>query len=214
MARSADPVLAQRRRRQILDAAISCFRRRGFHQTSMQEICAEAQLSAGALYRYFPAKADIIAAIAEEDWVGKEALFNAIARGPDVIGALCVLAEHALEQCGGESSLAADVIAEVMRDQSLSLRFVAHDAHVRRRLALSLASAQRRGHVAFTLTPDRAAGVVILMLDGLVVRAAGLGAARARPLVEDFRAALELIFTPLRPHGLRTAHPVTQETDA
>ena len=63
MSRLARPELAERRRRQILDAALDCFRRRGFHQTSMQEICAAAGISAGALYRYFGSKAEIITAI-------------------------------------------------------------------------------------------------------------------------------------------------------
>jgi TetR/AcrR family transcriptional regulator, transcriptional repressor of aconitase len=56
----------QSRRRQIMDAAIACFAREGFHRTTMQDIVAETGLSAGAIYRYFPAKEDIVAAIAAE----------------------------------------------------------------------------------------------------------------------------------------------------
>ena len=48
------------RRNEILDAARTCFVRRGFHQTTMQDICREAQLSPGAVYRYFRSKEDII----------------------------------------------------------------------------------------------------------------------------------------------------------
>ena len=44
------------RRQQILEAASACFARQGFHQTSVQDICKEAGLSAGAVYRYFPGK--------------------------------------------------------------------------------------------------------------------------------------------------------------
>ena len=55
------------RRDEILEAAQRCFVRSGFHQTSMQEICAEAGMSAGNLYRYFPSKEAIIAGIAERD---------------------------------------------------------------------------------------------------------------------------------------------------
>src|SRR5215210_1166030 len=55
------------RRDEILSAAQRCFVRTGFHQTSMQEICAEAGMSAGNLYRYFPSKEAIIAGIAERD---------------------------------------------------------------------------------------------------------------------------------------------------
>lgn len=50
------------RRQQILDAAIACFARKGFHQTTMEEIGAEAGLSPGVAYRYFESKEDIIVA--------------------------------------------------------------------------------------------------------------------------------------------------------
>jgi hypothetical protein len=43
-----------------------CFAREGFHRTTMQDIVAQTGLSAGAIYRYFPAKEDIVAAIAAE----------------------------------------------------------------------------------------------------------------------------------------------------
>ena len=52
----------QARRQQILEAARACFARQGFHQTSVQDICQEAGLSPGAVYRYFPSKEHIIAA--------------------------------------------------------------------------------------------------------------------------------------------------------
>src|SRR6187399_1898615 len=55
------------RRDEILAAAQRCFVRSGFHQTSMQEICAEAGMSPGNLYRYFPSKESLIAGIAERD---------------------------------------------------------------------------------------------------------------------------------------------------
>lgn len=56
----------ERRRQQILDAAVTCFARQGFHATSMQDIFAEAGLSAGAVYRYFPSKTELIRAIATQ----------------------------------------------------------------------------------------------------------------------------------------------------
>ncbi len=48
------------RRVQILDAARACFASAGFHGASMHQICAEARMSPGALYRYFPSKDAII----------------------------------------------------------------------------------------------------------------------------------------------------------
>ena len=46
----------------ILKSAAKCFRKTGFHQTAMQEICAEVVLGPGAVYRYFSSKDAIIIA--------------------------------------------------------------------------------------------------------------------------------------------------------
>ncbi len=55
------------RRDQILKASAACFYRKGFHLSTMQDICKEAELSPGAVYRYFASKDDIIKAISEEN---------------------------------------------------------------------------------------------------------------------------------------------------
>jgi AcrR family transcriptional regulator len=56
----------ERRRRQILDAARACFIRKGFYETSMQDVFTESGLSAGAVYRYFKSKDELVKAIATE----------------------------------------------------------------------------------------------------------------------------------------------------
>ena len=53
------------RRTQILDAAVICFAKRGFHQTSMHDISAEAGISVGLIYRYFENKEEVISAMAD-----------------------------------------------------------------------------------------------------------------------------------------------------
>jgi AcrR family transcriptional regulator len=65
------------RRRQILDAALVCFSRTGFHQTSMQAIFEESGLSPGAVYRYFKGKEEIVQAIAAETLGGFAAALEA-----------------------------------------------------------------------------------------------------------------------------------------
>jgi TetR/AcrR family transcriptional repressor of uid operon len=52
--RRANVQLQSDRRAEILAAAERCFVRSGFHQASMHEICIEAGMSPGNLYRYFP----------------------------------------------------------------------------------------------------------------------------------------------------------------
>src|SRR5437660_10032855 len=53
------------RRVQILDAALVSFAQRGFHQTSMHHISAEAGISVGLIYRYFANKEAVISAMAD-----------------------------------------------------------------------------------------------------------------------------------------------------
>ena len=65
------------RRSQILEAAIICFAKRGFHQTSMHDVSAEAGISVGLIYRYFANKEAVIAAMAERH---KEEIHNLLER--------------------------------------------------------------------------------------------------------------------------------------
>src|SRR5580693_5613453 len=67
------------RREQILAAARRCFLRSGFHGTSMQDLFAEANLSSGAVYGYFPSKDDVIVAIAEENMREIAAMIQTVA---------------------------------------------------------------------------------------------------------------------------------------
>lgn len=56
----------QVRRDQIVAAARACVVRHGFHAASMGQIAAEAHMSVGQIYRYFPSKEAIIHAIVED----------------------------------------------------------------------------------------------------------------------------------------------------
>ncbi len=53
------------RRQQILDAAVRLFSERGFARTSMNDVVRESGMSMGAVYRYFPSKADLVIAVGE-----------------------------------------------------------------------------------------------------------------------------------------------------
>jgi len=55
-------VRADSRRRQVLDAAVKVMGRTGFHQMSMQDLAAEAQVSVGLIYKYFGGKEDLLLA--------------------------------------------------------------------------------------------------------------------------------------------------------
>ena len=78
----------------ILDAAERCFARSGFHATTIQHICAEAGISAGALYVYFNSKEALINGICERERAEFTRSFQALADAPDVIAAIGAMLLH------------------------------------------------------------------------------------------------------------------------
>jgi AcrR family transcriptional regulator len=74
----------ERQRRRILDAAVTCFDRRGLHDTTVQDVVAESGLSPGAIYTYFDGKEAIVEAIAAERHAAERALLRAALDGDDV----------------------------------------------------------------------------------------------------------------------------------
>lgn len=54
-----NPDLAERRRREILEAAYKVFAEKGYHATNISDIAAELNLGHGTFYRYFKNKLDI-----------------------------------------------------------------------------------------------------------------------------------------------------------
>ncbi|HYH89562.1 MAG TPA: helix-turn-helix domain-containing protein [Solirubrobacteraceae bacterium] len=118
------PEHLEARRRQILDAARRLFTANGFHATSMQDILAESELSAGAVYRYFPGKEAIVAAIAEQAIGDIRATFESDEEDRTILEilarALAALDKRAAANDVGR--LALQVWAEAARSETLRLR--------------------------------------------------------------------------------------------
>ncbi|MEZ0362236.1 TetR/AcrR family transcriptional regulator [Mycobacterium sp. pUA109] len=57
---------AQRRRAQLIDAALVVFARKGVDGTSVKDIAQAAAVTPGLLYHYFDSKEDLVAAVLEE----------------------------------------------------------------------------------------------------------------------------------------------------
>lgn len=68
------------RRERIFSAAVDLFNKKGFSNTSMQDIAEKASLAVGTLYNYFPSKNDLLLDIMQEEMeitiTGDDALFN------------------------------------------------------------------------------------------------------------------------------------------
>ena len=56
------------KRRQLLDAAVRVFARKGFHASRVGDIAEEAGVAHGLLYHYFDSKDEVLEAIFRDNW--------------------------------------------------------------------------------------------------------------------------------------------------
>ncbi len=123
---------------QVLEAAAKCFSREGFHGASMASIAAEAAMSVGQIYRYFPSKEAVIAALVEQHLADRSRRLEDLrARAEDPVEQLLEMARHHTEK------------VREPRDAALSLEFLAEAAR-NPRIADILRTVDRamREHVA------------------------------------------------------------------
>lgn len=160
--------LQQDRRAEILDAAKTCFARMGFHQTSMQQICLEAGMSPGNLYRYFPSKEAIMAGIAERDRAEVSAELAQAQNAADFFGTLEALARHHLvERSMDDVGLCAEMVAESRRNPTIGRIMRDFDIDVRTHLIAMLRAAADRGDVSAGVDFDNVVTTIILFADGV-----------------------------------------------
>jgi TetR/AcrR family transcriptional regulator, transcriptional repressor of aconitase len=165
------------RRRQIMDAAITCFSREGFHRTTMQDIVAETGLSAGALYRYFPAKEDIVAAIAEEHHLQEASALANAGSDADLRTALHRIAEATLGRLTDPHEqrwrrVTVQVWGEALRDERIMEVVRAGLTEPVAIIAELVRQAQRAKTVPAELDPEAFARVCAAIFQGLVLQQA------------------------------------------
>lgn len=161
------------RREEILAAAKRCFSRSGFHGTSMQQICAEAQMSPGGLYRYFPSKEAIIAGIAEQDRADVAEKFQAIVEAPDFFSALAMAARrYIVEETTEEICLHTEIKAESRRNPEIAKIYASIEREVKNGLLSVLQHGVARGDVPPSVDLEIAATMLMALVDGLYWRRA------------------------------------------
>ena len=62
------PAATEEKRRQLLDAAVRVFARKGFHASRVGDIAEEAGVAHGLLYHYFESKDAVLQAVFRENW--------------------------------------------------------------------------------------------------------------------------------------------------
>jgi TetR/AcrR family transcriptional repressor of uid operon len=110
------------RRTQILEAAVVCFAKHGFHQASMHDISAEAGISVGLIYRYFQNKEAVIAAMADRHKEEISGLLHRAGQAPTLLESLEILftAHCAESEPHVVSAFVVDLYAEASRNPAVA----------------------------------------------------------------------------------------------
>ncbi|WP_338682809.1 helix-turn-helix domain containing protein [Streptomyces acidiscabies] len=194
------------RRRQILDAAERCFARNGFHATSMQDVLKEAELSAGAVYRYFSSKDELIAAIVGEVIGVLAEVYGEAAREhpaplpdelvPRVLRSMLKARAGRLE--GGEwlfPRLLVQAWSELLRNEELAAQVREGYERVRQSWRHVVRGYKDAGIMPPDADADALARAMIAMAQGLVTQIAVLGATpddMEKALTDGVRALMSM----------------------
>ena len=163
------------KRGEILDAAIACFAREGFHRTTMAEIVKESELSPGAIYNYFDSKEEIIEAIAEDRREVEEKLIAEAAKAPNAVSALrrmrdAFFGDLKVPKERLRRRLSIQLWAEAQRNPRI-LRLVRGSFEAPLKLLRGiLTEAQQRGEISGKVNADATARFLIAAFHGLVLQ--------------------------------------------
>ncbi|MET7754149.1 TetR/AcrR family transcriptional regulator [Streptomyces sp. NPDC005389] len=195
------------RRRQILDGAARCFARNGFHATSMQDVLGEVGLSAGAVYRYFRGKDEIIAAIATEAFAGIRSAFEEASKAappptPDVlIGAvLRLFLEERIEGADRQAfaRLIIQVWTETLRNDQLARTLAEGYNGMRVVWADLVALYKKSGILSADVPADHVARTLIAVVQGFIAQQALFGDVAVDVLEDGLRGLMSMSVDPIR----------------
>jgi TetR/AcrR family transcriptional repressor of uid operon len=161
------------RRMRIIEAAERAFVRHGFHATTMQHVAAEAAMSPGNLYRYFPSKEAIVQELCAREQAERARSFAAFAQADSVIAAMAEgLRKNLLEKPREKMQMILEIWAEAGRNPSIAALCGAIDANVHAGLTGLVEAAKGKGEAVGDLDADFAARVMITVVVGLFKRRA------------------------------------------
>ncbi len=179
---------ADKRRKQVLDAARIVFCRHGFHGASMAEIAAEAGMSVGHIYRYFENKEAVIVAIVDQDLqLAKETIDRMLQDPAGVPAAMLAGVDEGVAKMldRGDAALFMEVMAEAARNPK-----VAQSARLQHEAAQNCVAWLFKNNAAAdgAFTSAQAIDLMTLVFSGLRVRAIQDPTADASILAPAIRA--------------------------
>ena len=162
------------RRQHILDAAERSFIRAGFHRTTMQDVAAEAGMSPGNLYRYFPSKDALVSSLCERDRAGLAEEFAEMREGAgDFLAAFRELGRRHFEDAAcDKAKLCLELWAEATRNPAIATLQTEFDRGLTEQFVLAFEGAKKAGAIDPSINSRAVASIIGKLGDGLFVRRA------------------------------------------
>jgi AcrR family transcriptional regulator len=193
------------RREQIVDAAVVRFAENGFQATGMAEVIAESGLSAGAVYRYFASKDELIRAIVDRVMAEAAGRFDQWLAASDdtdpaeaVAAAVDLVTTVATRGPVDMTRVAVQAWAEALRNPTI--HDVARDAYtsIRGRLQELAVRARQAGRLPADADPQQVGAAMFSLVVGFLLQRLLLGDVPAPAYGDAVRA---LLTGPPRPGG-------------
>jgi len=156
------------RRKQILDAALRCISKNGYHGTRMDDIVAASGLSKGAIYWHFKSKEEIFLALMDDV---DAAIFNSLDPAADLspleaIKAGCLGAVTALSSLRPHAQTWTEFFTNPLSRKRMSRSY----KQSRDRLSALVEQGIAEGEIT-DCDPFGAAAAITAMIEGLILQA-------------------------------------------
>ncbi|HKW70994.1 MAG TPA: TetR/AcrR family transcriptional regulator [Candidatus Dormibacteraeota bacterium] len=161
------------RRRQFVDAAWRCAATKGYRDMTVDDVCAEANLSKGAFYGYFDQKHDLLVALVEDDAADLDAAIEEQeAMQSSTLAKLRAYTRAVLKRSEkpGRAQLRADLWAAMLTEEDLKSAFADSVQRRRTKLRSWIEQAVARREIA-EIPANALASILLALSDGLLLHA-------------------------------------------
>ena len=196
----------QQRRAQILQAAMACFARQGYHATSMDDVVRQSGLSVGAIYTYFNSKEELFLSLCEYRTEQTLVYLNDVFRTPGpMVDKFEQGIEYFFQQLSDDliplARVSVEFLSEATKSERVKERQERRCDTIRQFLRWLLTEARADGTIRPDLDLDAAVELMMALNEGIVLMSvAGLRQVSLERLKPAYMALLNAgLSTPEHP---------------
>ncbi len=172
-----------------------CFAREGFHATTMSDVVRESEMSAGAVYRYFPSKTSLVRAGAGSVLTNALDVLRDLEAAPEpvspdhAIRSLLEAVTSFADDSGGDlTRVAVSTWAEALRDEELRALASALYTEIRGHLAHIVTRWRDSGRMPADTDAEHVAQVLFACLPGFILERLIIGDVNADSFASGLRS--------------------------